>query len=532
MRTIGAAGNIAQSSPSADAPGNLFAELCKPLPFLLAGGGDDRLTFDFANQTNMYGCAACPAPRTIAFSSSTATSISERAYARAGQAREELFRENIACGFERAFDLQIERMRQLMMSCLKLNGTGADIIFSPSGTDSQLHALLISRQLLNGPTTCIVIGAEQTGRGTAHTSRGRHFSDLTAQGKSVRKSLPVVGGTDTISLGISLFDQNGQPRRESDIDAAVIKAIDEQLQAGRKVILQTMESSKLGWRGPSDACLRHVAAIWPQDVQIVVDACQFRIGRPRLRSHLEQGHIVLVTGSKFFTGPAFSGASLWPEKLSKRIARMTSAVGGLQEYATRFDLPQSWNFARETLAATPNLGQWLRWEAALEEMRAYYELPDSFRQSALACLANSIPAAIAASRHLKLLASQDVRQPDAADEELQNRTIFSFRVESNGHVFGFDDLTKIYHALNRDISAAASKGDHGPASQLCHIGQPVEIAGGAVLRIAVGARHLTEAWSADAAVAEENSKAVVGQVAQIMKKLDLIIAAKMLCEAP
>src|SRR5512140_3009025 len=47
-------------------------------------------------------------------------------------------------------------------------------------------------------------------------------------------------------------------------------------------------------------------------VQVVVDACQMRLGRPRLRKYLDRGCMVIVTGSKFFTGPPFSVALLVP----------------------------------------------------------------------------------------------------------------------------------------------------------------------------------------------------------------------------
>lgn len=526
MRTNGAAANAARSSPSvAKVHENLFVELCKPLPVLLAGGGDDRLTLGSPLQANMYGCHPYPTPGTLSFSSSTATSISERAYRRAEQAREELFRENIRCGPAQAFDLQIDRMRHLLRSCLKLDGTGTEIVFSPSGTDSQLHALLISRWLLGGPTTSIVIGAEQTGRGTAYTSHGRHFSQRTAQGKAVQKSMPVVGGIDTTSIGISLFSSDGQPRCGKEIDSAVMQAVAEQVGLGRKIILQTMESSKLGWRAPSNACLRLISATWPQDVQIVVDACQMRIGRPRLRDHLEQGHIVLVTGSKFFTGPAFSGASLWPAGLSERIAGMTSAFPDLSDYATRFDVPSRWSLARKRLPTTPNFGQWLRWEAAIEEMRGYYALPDSYRQSALAYLACRIPAAITSSQHLKLLIDQGDYSPSASwDEEMCNKTIFSFLIERNSCLLGIDEMTNIYHTLNLDISDAAAKGNHALASVCCHVGQPVETPIGTILRIGVGARLLTEAWSADSHIAEERLRAIGDQAALAIRKVDLIVS--------
>ena len=60
---------------------------------------------------------------------------------------------------------------------------------------------------------------------------------------------------------------------------------------------------------------------WPGRVQVVVDACQMRLGRPRLKKYLDRGYLVIVTGSKFFTGPAFSGALLVPAGLARRARR-------------------------------------------------------------------------------------------------------------------------------------------------------------------------------------------------------------------
>ncbi|MET4220546.1 hypothetical protein ACVWWG_008813 [Bradyrhizobium sp. LB7.2] len=95
-----------------------------------------------------------------------------------------------------------------------------------------------------------------------------------------------------------------------DAGAAVLRAVETSLAQGRRVLLQIMDSSKLGWRAPSEACLDEIARRWPRKVQIVVDARQVRLGRRRLRSYLDRGYMVLTTGSKFFGGPAFSGALL------------------------------------------------------------------------------------------------------------------------------------------------------------------------------------------------------------------------------
>jgi len=504
-----------------------FAGLLKPLPFLLVEGGDARLAIECESRANAYGCRPYPTPETLAFSSSTATSISGRAYRRAELARCELIEESIAVGVIEAFDRKIERLRHSLRACLELDE--AEIVFSPSGTDTQLHALFFARQFLGGPVTSIVVGADQTGSGTAYTSRGQNFSNRTAQGEAVEKGTPIAGLAGGIdSLGISLFAGDGTVRSAREIDAMVVDAVGAQVRLGRKVVLQTMDSSKLGWRAPSDVCLREIGARWPHAVQVVVDACQMRIGRPRIRAYLDRGYIVLLTGSKFFTGPAFSGASLYPAILGDRIAAWTEMPVGLSDYATRFDLPVRWSAARSALPVAPNFGQWLRWEAALEEMRAYYTLPVCYRRSTLAQLAEVIENSIASSKHLELLPERDASEDALDDEEMSCRTIFPFLVKHDGSSLDLDAMTKIYRALNRSLSSDvpddATDVERALVSIPCHIGQPVKLPGvKTILRLGVSARLLSESWSPDPQTAAENLSAMNRQIRTVVRKIDLVV---------
>src|ERR1700687_1504849 len=59
---------------------SVMAELFGPLNRLLGSGGDARLAIYPASGINGYGCQPFPCPETLSFASSTATSISERAY--------------------------------------------------------------------------------------------------------------------------------------------------------------------------------------------------------------------------------------------------------------------------------------------------------------------------------------------------------------------------------------------------------------------------------------------------------------------
>ena len=130
-----------------------MAELFAPLDQLLTCGGDPRLNINPATGLNEYGCRPFPCPDTLSFSSSTATSISRRAYDRAQKARESLMQSAIAVGIEAAFDARIEAMRDELRSCLGLSPTDVDVVFSPSGTDSQLQALFLARTLLGLSST-------------------------------------------------------------------------------------------------------------------------------------------------------------------------------------------------------------------------------------------------------------------------------------------------------------------------------------------------------------------------------------------
>src|ERR1700686_836464 len=92
------------SSAASLRPASALGDLFLPLPYLLGCGGDPRLGIDPASGVNQYGCRPVPCPGTLGFSSSTATSISEQAYDRAGAARQSLMRSAIAVGLDEAFE--------------------------------------------------------------------------------------------------------------------------------------------------------------------------------------------------------------------------------------------------------------------------------------------------------------------------------------------------------------------------------------------------------------------------------------------
>jgi hypothetical protein len=511
--------------------GSALAELFLPLYRLLGSGGDPRLVIDPASGLNQYGCQPFPCPDTLSFASSTATSISQRAYDRASRARESLMRSAIAVGIDEAFDARVEAMRGELKLHLGLSGTAADVVFSPSGTDAQLQALFLARARLGSELVTIVVAADQTGSGTADTARGRHFSAATANGNPVQKGQPITGlGDGVASVALALFDENGDARPQAESDASVLAAVERSVANGSNVLLQIMDSSKLGWCAPSDLCLDEISRRWPDRVQVVVDACQMRLGRPRLRKYLERGYMVIVTGSKFFTGPPFSGALLVPACLSETFDA-TEVAEGFCEYSSRSDWPMNWPALRSRFPVRTNFGQWLRWEAALEEIRAYYSVSDEFRMLALATFGEGVARIIASSPSLRLL-PQQLRPASGCvdDEELAQPTIFPFVLQRDGRVLSPDDCRKIYRALSRDaVSAGECRGEPEIAATICLVGQPVVLGQSAqpavaALRICAGARLVTGAWSSEEDGARGNLWRELGHVGAIVAKIERLIA--------
>ncbi|MCK1389049.1 hypothetical protein [Bradyrhizobium sp. 21] len=514
-------------------------DLFTPLDTLLVAGGDLRLALDPNDRVNAYGCAASPEPELWNFASSTASTISQAAYERAALAREELMHKCLFDEVEIAFDARCEDMRQELRGHFQLSPR-VDIVFSPSGTDSQLHALFLARAVLGAPPVTIVVGADQTGSGTPHTARGHHFSTMTAGGIAVRKDGAVTGLAGD-SIAVPLINMAAGIAMRADADAAIMRAIETSLAQGRHVLLQIMDSSKLGWRAPSEACLDEIARRWPRKVQIVVDACQARLGRRRLRAYLDRGYMVLMTGSKFFGGPAFSGALLMPKGFSRAVDRLGGIAPGIFDYAGRCDWPMAWTALRSRFERRPNFGQWLRWEAALAEIGSYYSVPGAFRAKMLAELAAGIDSMIALSPLLRAIPAA-IEKPGADDEEFAQATIFPFTLLRGGKPVSIAETAAVHRGLARDMNSdiSGSAADRQVAVQRCLIGQPVRLerqddAPQAVLRLCVGARLVTEAWSPDAVQAQTHVQHILDRIAHVLVKIELLLdrgAAAVVPEKP
>lgn len=510
-----------------------MAALFVPIEKLLLSGGDERLAIAPGERLNAYGCSAYPCPEALAFASSTASTISERAYARAKHARDAVIADALHAGIDEAFDTRIEALRLELKDRLAISDPSVKVVFAPSGTDSQLHAVFAASEVLKGPITTIVVGADQTGSGTAFTSMASHFGARTALGASVQKGERIAGvAGDIACMRVDLCDDRGAPRDSATVDAAVESAVACAVAEGRRVVLMAMDRSKLGWHAPSRHCIETICARWTHNIQVVIDACQARLDNRRISAHLARGHIVLVTGSKFFSGPPFSGAMLVPPRVSAILAKSDPPLGFF-DYSTRSDWPRAWQRLRAQLPRQMNYGLWLRWEAALAEMQAYFAVPRAVRRMMLERFYDAARIRIAASPSLELIAPSAPDPSDIlTDDEMSVPTIIPFLIRRNEQLLSTAQCAALYAALNRDMTASlpssASAHDRWYGVQICHIGQPVAISGPggeatAALRISASARLVSDCWTGDPVSSYANLEQQFENVSIVIGKIETLL---------
>jgi hypothetical protein len=277
------------------------------------------------------------------------------------------------------------------------------------------------------------------------------------------------------------------------------------------------------------------------DLAIVIDCCQFRTSAETLARYLDAGWLVLVTGSKFFTGPPFIGAVLVPRAIAEQ-ARQRPLPRGLVAYATRDDFPAGWRAATVLLGEAFNIGKLLRWHAALFEIERFLAVAPLERRRILARFGEAIVAALDSSRWLELLPVPPLDRDGFAEPDSWDglRTIFAFTIRDPAQPerkLDLESMRQIYRDLNRDVAdrlpSNAGDPERALAAQACHIGQPVRLgrdAAGrtiAALRIAGGAR-LVSGVAFDDALGRDPAARLAREIADaltVLAKIELLLRA-------
>lgn len=499
---------------------------------LMETGGDIRLARDPKTALNGYGCSHRPRPWAITFASSTASSSSERGYIAADKARLAASAAMLrGTPGRKAVGACIGAVRRGIAKAFGLRA-GEEIVLAASGTDTELLALALThlagtdKSILN-----ILIAPEETGRGVPMAARGLHFAVDTALGHDVTFEAPIEGfRPDTKLANIPLREASGAVRPEAEVEAQIEAVLAGALGAGKRVILHGLDLSKTGLLAPSPAFLARLRASYGDGFDIVLDACQARLSPVSVRAYLDLGAIVLVTGSKFFTGPPFAGAALLPVGVAARL-QTGRLPTGLAAYFNRAEFPADAP-AAALLPEGGNYGLALRWHAALAEIKALLRTSPARRAAILRGFAKAVGQGIGATPGLTLLPAPAI-QRTAADEPWERLpSIFTFALRAPRapeRCLTPAEARQVYIWLNTDLSpwlpAQAEL-----AARICHIGQPVPLAQPkgegqmGALRVSAGARLISGEPSHRSLAPAARLRREFADVGVVFAKIGLILA--------
>ncbi|MFV2016764.1 MAG: hypothetical protein ACC656_15135, partial [Candidatus Heimdallarchaeota archaeon] len=299
-----------------------------------------------------------------------------------------------------------------------------------------------------------------------------------------------IEGFDTKLIDVKFLElrsETGDLLSKSEFDDSVKIMVDGLIKNGKKVLLHLLDCSKTGLGGPSMELICELKIKYQNLFHVIVDAAQMRIGNIALQKYIESNFMVLITGSKFFTGAPFSGALIVPPSIANDIDELQPLPSGLSAYGTIFDFPFRWKALSKNMNPRPNFGLLLRWQSALWEMKAFFSVSaleqfntiNSFGQAMLKMIEEN------ANTDLVLAPLHDRGYPPTTLSWDQLPTIFTFLVNKEDlnlkskKILTYEEARFAYKCINMDIArflpVQASNREHLLAEKRCHIGQPVRI---------------------------------------------------------
>ena len=227
--------------------------------------------------------------------------------------------------------------------------------------------------------------------------------------------------------------------------------------------------------------------------------------------------MVALTGSKFISGPTFSGALLFNK--SSEI----SSIPGLSRYSSRSDWPCHLQ-SGTALEDYANIGLLLRWQAALHELRAFLNVPQTEVAEFLQRFADAVQKYLQGNKHFDALPTPVLnRQPVVAGNSWDTiPTIFPFLLRhADGKHLSRAQTVQIYQDLQINLIAQY---ENPVAAIRGQLGQPVmcgerDSQPASALRVCASARMVVEASQGNADAVIKRSLAVLDKALLLLEKL-------------
>lgn len=455
---------------------------------IMSMGGDSRIALQDESGLNTYGHA--PFPKfAVSYSSCTSNTISTSAYAYVESYLNILQHQHGAGLTSAVFVEEFEKIRKKVATYYELHPDVA-MVFGSSGTDIELIQLALSLEYQK-PVHNIVLAANEVGSGIEHAAKGRYFSDSTPKGARCNPGESIAGFPDTMIsyANIDIRHKDGSVRDVEAIYADFCAETERAIAHGKRVIIHTIHRSKTGLILPEFEQIKQLVKTYGNHVDVVVDCCQGRVSIRRVNDYLNLGASVLLTGSKFYSGPPFSGLLLLPRGRYEQPLDV-SKYPGLKDFFSVAEFPLSWqkDFANDP-DEDNNIGLLLRWKAAVYEMNKVFLVPNKRIEFVINAFTSAAREMIEESGFCEEISASSQTEEDAdpgntvSPFELNSIITFSIR-KPDGSFLDLDDAKIIHKALYTDLSRCL-EAKHKMASVIVQLGQPVKVL-----------RNADNAWSA------------------------------------
>lgn len=481
---------------------NLETELLKSADELMAMGGDSRILLSERSGLNRYGCSPFP-QYTISYSSCTSNNVSVSAY---GYVESYLHKIRTIYSERKETSFLVDEFESIRKELRKFYSLkdDVDIILGSSGTDLELIVLSMALHY-NNSVHNIIVGANEVGSGISNAAKGHFFSELTPLGEQCESGTTIQGfeKANIKIIEIDVRNENGVIIPEEELKEKLITEIRCAISQNSRALLHAVHRTKTGLLAPSYSIVREITQLFGDQIDIVTDACQGRLSADLLNSYLSLGTSVLVTGSKFLSGPPFSGALLVPSNLSARRSMVGCTTEGLTSFFSRAEFPKKWREQNGQLKDIYNIGLLLRWKAACYEMSKISKIQEEQVDYIIHSFLRHARDMINYSGFLKEdLIYETPDEEEFYDSPFDINSIITFTIDIDDRIFDYNDGKIIHKALYTDLMSIINNIPDRILSVIVQLGQPVKVRKEgncwvASLRLALSANLICELRSLD-----------------------------------
>lgn len=431
----------------------------------ITAGGDERIELK-ENGLNKYFLNPNDSDAILSRASCTCSPLSNDVKARVMAVYKMITSEEVSLE-----DIRIKQRYRMKALLKNSSSTDFNIFFAPSGSDLCYYPLLFSK-ITNGdkPIISLITRPEELGTGSILANTGRYHAEKTQIKPTTAKGESIKNGFNVEQV---LFPSRTAEGNVIDHKREIYETIN-QYRDSHSIIVNLVIGSKSGIEDSVS-----IIKDGPDDVTWVVDLCQMR-ARPKLFNELLAANcLLMITGSKFYQSPPFSGALLVPESFAEGIMNANidqEAVDGFDTVYSKYDIPPSYRKLRSLFKTHENIGLTLRWEAAIcetEKLSQYTEREATFAISNWN------------RRLIDYFGTKDCFEL-LPDQDLTNNSILSIKVKGSNGCFDADDLKRLYEHL-------VTKGhEYQDRFSKITIGQPVTYGEHAFVRFALGSTNVRE----------------------------------------